>query len=65
MSTRDIVAATLCDAVNGTGAWYRLHDQMRTGWPHRADDFTRVLAIRNYMVIDIDETLAWDEGKHR
>lgn len=60
--TREILAASLCDAMCGDGAWARTpyHDWFR--WLHRADDVLNTLAQRGWMVVEIEDGERVDAG---
>ncbi len=60
-TTRTVVASPLCDAMNGAGAWEKLHSTGgQSKWLHRADEVIHELARRAYMVVAIEET---DDGR--
>lgn len=63
-SSRDILGASLCDAINGRGAWLRTPSDNRTCWLHRADKVIGELAQRDWMCVAMDELEAL-EGDRR
>ena len=52
---RDIIAASLCNAVNGAAAWDAMRPENRTNWRHRADKVIRELAARDWIVVSMDD----------
>lgn len=51
---RTALAAALCDALKGSGAW-DWDESQDPGWPHKADNLARELATRGYRVTKIDD----------
>jgi hypothetical protein len=59
--TRDILASALCDAMNGPGTW-ECKSVIRNLWLHRADTLIRELAVREFIVVPMDELEGNDAG---
>jgi hypothetical protein len=52
-SSREILAASLCDAMNGSGAWGRI--STRSAWLHRADRVIHAMACRQWMCVSLNK----------
>jgi hypothetical protein len=52
---RDILAASLCNAVNGVAAWDFMRSEGRTDWRYRADKVIRELAAHEWIVVPMED----------
>jgi len=59
---REILAASLCDAMNGSGVWLQTASLIRSDWLRRADDLMREMARRGWMVVEIGDGERMDGG---
>ncbi|MDE2104450.1 MAG: hypothetical protein KGL39_44860 [Patescibacteria group bacterium] len=54
-TAREILAAALCDAVNGSSVHETLTNDQRTNWLHRADRVIHELAERDWICVGMEE----------